>query len=147
MLFPLTLLLSAAASVHAAPVKPILSRVQIQRLQELMADHGHDSHVDPDLAKALGLTKDKEPVTYRQLTMSENPQTTHSFQEMPRGGGLILAVAASDGLRAYRTNARQEVVAAVVEPSKPPAAIPLAVARKAVRAELAYWSAIADQVQ
>ena len=59
--------------VQAAPARPILSQVQIQKLEGLMADHGQDSDVDPDLAKALGLTKDGEPVTLGQLTMRENP--------------------------------------------------------------------------
>jgi hypothetical protein len=117
-----------------------------------MSDHGHDSHVDPAIAKALGLTKGKEPLTLRQLTMVENPsadlQITHAFQQTTSGGGLLLAVASSDGVRVYRTNAKQELVAAVYEPPRGPlAAIPPAVAQKGLRAELAYWGAIANQSQ
>jgi len=150
MKLALSLLLSGAVSVQAAAVKPILSRVQIQKLQDLMVDHGHDSHVDPAIAKAVGLIKSAKPLVLRQLTMSEDmsdhSQRTHAFQLTTSGGGLLLAVASLDGVRVYRTNAKQELVAAVFEePHKPLAAIPLPEARKGLKAELVYWAAIADQ--
>jgi hypothetical protein len=144
---PLALLLCAAAlSAQAAPAKPILSRVQIHKLQGLMADHGHDSHVDPVVAKALGLTKGKKPLILRQLTVRENEQLTHAFEQITGDGGLILGVAGPDGVKVYRTNARQELVAAVLEtPNAPPAAILHEEAQKELKVELAYWGAIANQ--
>ena len=146
----LALLLSGAVSIQAAALKPILSPVQIQKLQELMADHGHDSHVDPAIAKAVGLTKSDKPLVLRQLTMSEDTsdhsQRTYAFQLTTSGGGLLLAVAFLDGVRVYRTNPKQELVAAILEePHKPLVAIPLAEAQKGLKAELIYWAAIADQ--
>jgi hypothetical protein len=150
MNFALALLMSGAVSIQATALKPILSHVQIQKLQELTAAHGHDSHVDPAIAKAVGLTKSAKPLVLRQLTMSEDmsdhSQRTHAFQLTTSGGGLLLAVASLDGVRVYRTNAKQELVAAVFEePHKPLAVIPAAEAQNGLKAELVYWAAIADQ--
>jgi hypothetical protein len=114
-----------------------------------MPAHGHDSHVDPAIVKALGLTKGDKALVLRQLTMSEDlsdhSQRTHAFQLLP-SGGLLLVVAALDGVRIYRTNAKQEIVAAVFEePHQAIVNIPLEEARKGLKTELVYWRTIADQ--
>jgi hypothetical protein len=122
---------------------PILTATQQQVLLKLMAAHGHDLALSPDVTALLGISKGDEVITRRQLAVNEHP-LIHAYIPLPDGGTML---GFSDGVAgySYRVDANLKLVVAVSKKGdQPAAAMPMADAGPNAEAELKYWAALAD---
>lgn len=135
-----------APSAPAAAVNPPLSDIQIQKLLKLTIDHGHDIDIDVSVTAALGLTAPGEILNVRQVSITVNPQLHRAFQKIMSDGGYLFGAGSPDSFRAYRTNAKQELIAAVEKNSnQAPVVVPIVEAQQQLKVEAAYWGMVADK--
>ncbi len=113
-------------------------------LAELLIRFGHDTPLDTSATTALGLTKAGETLNVRQLTV-DTTQPGHAYMRTGDGGFLLLTVSKVSA-RAFRANAKRELVSAVdKKANEAPVAIPVSDAKKELEAEFTYWISVADQ--
>ncbi len=136
-----------AALARDASDMAALRTARFQRLVDLMVQYGHDTTLSSPVTTILGLAAQNETITLRQLTI--DPKATdpnrHAYMRTADGGFLLLK-RTTVSARAYRADAKQELMSAVeAKPGKEPTVIPMADARKELAAEFDYWIAIASQ--
>lgn len=126
--------------------KTILTDVQLQKLDKDMASYGIPFTFNKAATDALGLTRNNDTLTIRELVMdTKNPLKKHIFARIPDGDGFIFLVAVVGSGRTYVTDSNQQLVAAVLASrTTTPVAIPVAQAQQELKDELAFWSKVAD---
>ena len=143
-----TIALSAFGSLPVAQlpsVEPaVLSEVQIQKLVYLNGAKGHDGTFFANVSRALGLTS----VQVRQIVvMSHSPDVRHAFQLTPRDGGYVFIYATPSDTRFYRTDERQQLIAAVsYKGTDQLTIIPALDARTELAVEIGFWSQISNKL-
>lgn len=134
---------NAQTSSTAPTPKPTLSADQQKKLATLRAAFGHDTVLDQLVTNALGITKGKEVLTLRQLTVDKHP-IMHSYIPLP-DGGYLLVLADLDAAYSYRLDAHLKLVTAVRAAGNGPVAIPVPDAERNAEVELVFWAALADR--
>jgi hypothetical protein len=131
---------AAASSEHA--VRRSLTPDQQRKLAELMTAHGHDVAMSALVTAALGIGKDGEVLTMRQLTVNEHPNL-HTYIPLSDGGFWLSFVDTAASWN-YRVDANFRLIGAVRMDGRMPVVIPRPDAELSVQTEIAYWADVAD---
>ena len=135
----------AAAASSEPIVRRSLTADQQRKLATLMAAHGHDVAMFAVVSAALGIGKDGEVLTMRQLTVNEHPNL-HTYIPLSDGGfwfSFVDTVASWN----YRVDANFGLIGSVSkkEIGQMPVVIPTPDAERKIQTEIAYWAALADR--
>ena len=144
LLTVLAMLTFALAVPITSGAEPTLTAEQQKKLATLMAAHGHDVQLDSGVGDARGISKGKESVTIRQLTVNEHP-ILHTYAPLS-DGGVMLILLDSGTAWCYRLDAYLKVIAGVAEKEGlTPSVLPLPEAEQKAQVELPYWAAVANR--
>jgi len=138
---------SVAQSQPAIKVPQRFSTIQIEKLADLLAQHGSPAVLSAAITSSLGLTTGSSSrLTLRQLG-SKDSFCKHVFHILPDNGGYLLACINDDSASSYRLNAKQELVKGVVSRARGerPAPTPMAIMRKQLDTEIAFWINVIDR--
>jgi hypothetical protein len=134
---------SAAAASSEPIVRWSLTVDQQRKLATLMAAHGHDVAMSAPVTTALGIGKDGEVLTMRQLTVNDHPDL-HTYIPLS-DGGFWLSFVDTAASWSYRVDANFGLIGAVRMDGRMPVVIPRPDAERNVQTEIAYWAAMADR--
>jgi hypothetical protein len=108
-----------------------------------MAAHGHDVAMFAVVSAALGIGKDGEVLTMRQLTVNEHPDLDSYIPLLDSGFWLNFVDTVVSWN--YRIDANFGLIRAVsIRQTGMPVIIPTSDAERNVQTEMAYWAAMAD---
>ena len=136
-----------ATNANSVPTtKILLTEKQQQKLAALLLSQGDTVPLRTTVTTALGLTREGEVLTLRQLMTTDGKKLDHVYIRCP-DGGLILAFFPNGAwCCSYRFNSNLKLVAAVSKrKGVAPVVIPLSEAEAESQNQLSYWASIADE--
>ena len=134
-----------AANANSVTTQTILlTEKQQQKLAALLLSEGNSGPLNTNLTTALGLTKDKETMTVRQLVFTDDKGLNHGYFRLPDGGLLLMFL--HDGTSwSYRLDSDLKLVAAFSKrKGVAPVVIPLSEAEAESQKQLSFWASVAD---
>jgi len=151
-----TALPAAAPDVNTQPVPSVpdpppamaeeasLTDAQMQKLLARCQTQGVPTKLWQPMVDALGLAS---PHVVQMVYTEHVTRNRHAFQKESSDGGYVFSATEgdSDDGTAYRTSAQQALIVAVrMQKGSAPVAIPRDEALSGLKAELAFWAAVAD---
>jgi hypothetical protein len=149
------LVVPTASAAESAAAAPKLSEAQLRKLIAVIPEKGTVVTANKRVTDTLGLTKDRDVIASRTLTVKERTGSyVHQIQPLPGGQGYLVGKISPTTMEVYWTDKNLVLVAAVASMRGGPAtgmnggmmvySTPLKEAQDDFGKEVAYWATVAD---